>query len=121
MSNVKLDYKNSGITDKEIMKYKEKVIKIHNEFNENANEYLLLLFKYNMYKVLRFKGQEENAEICLAQAGYIAQKYNIMFEFDTDPNHFIALVDPDEEIIPQDANKYENADINEVLNPESEE
>ncbi len=91
------------------------------EKTENANEYLLLLFKYNMYKVLRFKGQEENAEICLAQAGYIAQKYNIMFEFDTDPNHFIALVDPDEEIIPQDANKYENADINEVLNPESEE
>ena len=38
MSNVKLDYKNSGITDKEIMKYKEKVIKIHNEFNENAND-----------------------------------------------------------------------------------
>lgn len=38
MSNVKLDYKNSGITDKEIMKYKEKVTKIHNEFNENAND-----------------------------------------------------------------------------------
>ena len=38
MANVKLDYKNSGITDKEIMKYKEKVIKIHNEFNENAND-----------------------------------------------------------------------------------
>ena len=44
-----------------------------------------------------------------------------MFEFDTDPNHFIALVDPDDETIPQESNKYENADINEVLNPESEE
>ena len=91
------------------------------EKTENTNEYLLLLFKYNMYKVLRFKGQDENAEICLAHAQYIAQKYNIVFEFDTDPNHFIALVDPDDETIPQESNKYENADINEVLNPESEE
>ena len=30
MSNVKLYYKNSGITQKEIMKYKEKVTKINN-------------------------------------------------------------------------------------------
>lgn len=72
------------------------------EKTENANEYLLLLFKYNMYKVLRFKGQSENSEICLAQAGYITQKYNLTFDFDTNPNHFIPLEDPDEEIIPQD-------------------
>ena len=69
---------------------------------DNANEYLLLLFKYNMYKVLRFKGQAENADICLAQANYIAGKYGIHFEFDTDPSHFIPLEDPDEEIIPQE-------------------
>lgn len=73
------------------------------EKTDNANEYLLLLFKYNMYKVLRFKGQLENAEICLAQANYIAQKYNLLFEFDTNPDNFIALVDPDEEpAIPQE-------------------
>lgn len=67
---------------------------------DSANPYLLLLYKYNMYKVLRFKGQSEQSEICLAQANYIAQKYGINFEFDTDPNNFIAMVDPDEEVPP---------------------
>lgn len=88
---------------------------------DNANEYLLLLFKYNMYKVLRFKGQLENAEICLAQANYIAQKYNMIFEFDTNPDHFIALVDPDEENpIPQKA-AYQESDISEITGKEREE
>lgn len=68
------------------------------EKDERANEYLLMLFKYNMYKVLRFKGDMENADICLAQANYIANKYGIIFEFDTDPAHFVPLVDPDEDI-----------------------
>lgn len=64
---------------------------------DNTNEYLLMLFKYNMYKVLRFQGKDENAQICLAQAAYIAQKYGIDFTFDTDESHFIPLIDPDAE------------------------
>ena len=68
------------------------------EKEERSNEYLLMLFKYNMYKVLRFKNDMENAEICLAQAKYIANKYGIVFEFDTNPDHFIPMVDPDEDM-----------------------
>lgn len=37
MSNVKLDYSNANITEKEIMKYKGKVIDIHNKIHEKAN------------------------------------------------------------------------------------
>lgn len=82
---------------------------------DNANEYLLLLFKYNMYKVLRFKGQLENADICLAQADYIAQKYNLKFEFDTNPDHFVALVDPDEEQpLANEASDFQDVDISDV-------
>lgn len=62
-----------------------------------SNEYFMLLFKYNMYKVLRFQGKTEQSRICLAQANYIAQKFGINFEFDTDPEHFVPLVDPDDE------------------------
>ena len=56
-----------------------------------------MLYKYNMYKVLRFKGEIENSKICLAQANYIAHKYGIKFEFDMNPGHFVPLVDPDDE------------------------
>ena len=84
-----------------------------------ANEYLMLLFKYNMYKVLRFKGQEINSQICLAQANYISKKWGINFEFDTDPDHFIAQVDPDDEenVPPKD---YDTVDASEIVQTEEE-
>lgn len=66
---------------------------------DGSNEYLLLLFKYNMYKVLRFRGQNENAQICLAQADYLINKHGITFAFDTDDSHYIPLDDPDEEFV----------------------
>ena len=88
---------------------------------DSANPYLLLLYKYNMYKVLRFKGQSEQSEICLAQANYIAQKYGINFEFDTDPNDFIAMVDPDEEVPPTaGASGYQDGNINDITGEEGE-
>ena len=88
---------------------------------DSANPYLLLLYKYNMYKVLRFKGQSEQSEICLAQANYIAQKYGINFEFDTDPNNFIAMVDPDEEVPPTaSASGYQDGNINDITGEEGE-
>lgn len=81
-----------------------------------ANEFLMLLFKYNMYKVLRFKGQEANSQICLAQANYIARKWGVNFEFDTDPDHFIAQIDPDDEanLPPKD---YETIEAEDVMGP----
>ncbi len=38
MPNIKLNYETSGIPDKEIMKYKSKVEKIHKKLNEKAND-----------------------------------------------------------------------------------
>jgi len=64
---------------------------------DNSNEYLLLLFKYQMYKVQMYKGNADNAQICISQCGYLVQKHRIGFEFDTDPSHYIPLEDPDDE------------------------
>ena len=82
------------------------------EKTENSNEFILMLFKYNMYKVLRFKGEMEGAEICLAQANYIANKYGIKFEFDTNSDHFIPLVDPDEDT--SNGSNYRTVSVNEL-------
>ena len=38
MPNIKLDYETSGISNKEIMRYKDKILKIHNKLNEHAND-----------------------------------------------------------------------------------
>ena len=43
MSNIKVDFQYSGISEKEIMKYKDKVLEIHNKMHElanNENEFL---------------------------------------------------------------------------------
>ncbi len=59
------------------------------ERNNVTSEYLLMLFKYNMYKVMMFKQDYEKADICIAQAKYLAAKYGITINFDTDKNHYI--------------------------------
>ncbi len=64
---------------------------------DNSNEYLTMLFKYQMFKILMYKGQEDKAQICIAQCNYLSDKYNIKFKFDTDPSHYVPLVDPDDE------------------------
>ena len=61
------------------------------EKNNTTSEYLLMLFKYNMYKVMMFKKQFDKADICIAQANYVAQKYGINFKFDTDSNHYVGI------------------------------
>ena len=66
------------------------------EKNNTISEYLLMLFKYNMYKVMMFKKEYEKAEICLNHAKYIVNKYNINFNFDTDENHYIPVEDIEE-------------------------
>ena len=38
MSNIKLSYETSGISDKEIMRYKEKVLKIHKQMHEKSSD-----------------------------------------------------------------------------------
>ena len=74
---------------------------------DNSNEYILMLFKYNMYKVLTYRRELETAEICIAQAKYLANKHGINFEFDTNPDHYVPLVDPDEELVVNNQNNSE--------------
>ena len=61
MSNIKLNYETSGISEKEMMKYKDKVLKIHNKIHENANNeeeflgWLELPTNYNKEEFERIK------------------------------------------------------------------
>ena len=64
---------------------------------DGSTEYLLMLFKYQMFKVLMYKQQIEQAKICIVQCSYLTQKYGIQFNFDTDASHYVPMVDPDEE------------------------
>lgn len=65
---------------------------------ENTScEYILMLFKYNMFKVMMYKQQYEKAEICLGHAQYLAQKYGINFNFDTDTSHYVAVEEENDE------------------------
>ncbi len=55
------------------------------ERNNLVGEYVLMLFKYNMYKIMTYRKEFESANICLAHAKYIAQKYGINFNFEIEP------------------------------------
>ena len=58
------------------------------EKSDKANEYLLMLFKYNMFKILMYKKEFDKAKMCIEHALYIAQKNNINFAFDLDVSHY---------------------------------
>ena len=58
------------------------------ERSSNANEYLLMMFKYNMFKILMYLKEFDKAKLCIEQAAYIAQKYGVYFEFDADAEHY---------------------------------
>lgn len=61
MSNIKVDFQYSGISEKEIMKYKDKVLEIHNKMNELANNedeflgWLELPTNYNKVEFAKIK------------------------------------------------------------------
>ncbi len=61
MPNIKLNYETSGISEKEILKYKDKVLKIHNKIHEEANKeekflgWLELPTNYNKEEFERIK------------------------------------------------------------------
>ncbi len=74
------------------------------EKNNVTSPYLLMLFKYNMYKVMMFQKQPDKAGILIAHAKYIAEKYGINFRFDTDPSHYIPIEDENSD------NKEDNSD-----------
>lgn len=76
------------------------------EKNSITSEYLLMLFKYNMFKIMMFKKQYDKAEICINHAQYIAQKYGINFVFDTEQSHYVAV--EEEELSLDNAGIFEN-------------
>ncbi len=78
-----------------------------------ASDFVILLFKYNMFKIMMYLGQVDKAQICLNQAYYISQKYNIKFEFDVTPEHYFV---PQAEM-PQENQKQEDSQES-VENPD---
>ncbi len=73
-----------------------------------VSDFFTLLFKYNMFKIMMFKGDGEKAQICINQAFYITQKYGITFEFDTDPSHYYIVIEDAEQVEEQAAEQDEN-------------
>ncbi len=55
-----------------------------------VSDYLMLLIKFNMYKLMKCLKVEDKAEICLAQANYIVKKYALSFNTDVDIDKFLA-------------------------------
>lgn len=55
-----------------------------------VSDYLMLLIKFNMYKLMKCLKVEDKAEICLAQAKYIVKKYGLNFNTDIDIDKFLA-------------------------------
>ena len=67
------------------------------EKNSTTSEYLLMLFKYAMFKVMMYRQDYQKAEICIGHAKYLTAKYGINFNFDTDAEHYVPVIDEDEE------------------------
>ena len=63
---------------------------IQMEKNSKISEYLIMLNKFNMYKVLMCCGEKDKAEICKNQAAYIAQKYDLNFNLNIDINKLMS-------------------------------
>lgn len=86
------------------------------EKNNTTSEYLLMLFKYNMFKILMFKKQPDKAEICMGHAQYIAQKYGVNFIFDTDASHYIPIEEDNvEEAFTEPVSDTATATIDDLL------
>jgi hypothetical protein len=57
---------------------------IQMEKNGGVSEYLTMLYKVNMYNVLKNLNSPEQAQICLNQALHIIQKFGIKFNCNVD-------------------------------------
>ena len=59
------------------------------EKNGVLSEYLTMLNKVNMYKVLMCTNSKDQAQICMNQASYIVQKYGLNFNLNIDINKIL--------------------------------
>ena len=55
-----------------------------------VSDYLMLLIKFNMFKLMKCLKITDKADICLAQAKYIVKKYGLNFSTDVDIDKFLA-------------------------------
>lgn len=55
-----------------------------------VSDYLMLLIKFNMFKLMKCLKVTDKADICLAQAKYIVKKYGLNFSTDVDIDKFLA-------------------------------
>ncbi len=62
---------------------------IQMEKRGTVTEFLTMLHKINMYKVLMNMNSQEQAQICLNQAAYITQKYGLNFNLNIDTEKFM--------------------------------
>ena len=53
------------------------------------SDFLTLLIKFNMYKLMKCLKIEDKADICLSQAKYIVKKYGLNFNTNIDIEKFL--------------------------------
>jgi UDP-N-acetylmuramate-alanine ligase len=53
-----------------------------------VSDYMTLLNKINMYKLLMCIDDTQRAEICMSQAKYIVEKYGLKYDLDIDIDKF---------------------------------
>lgn len=58
------------------------------EKNRLHSELLIMLLNYNLYKVFMFKRELDKAQLCIEQAMTIAEKHDVIFPFDVNPESY---------------------------------
>ncbi|MFI3300472.1 MAG: zinc ribbon domain-containing protein [Candidatus Gastranaerophilales bacterium] len=89
------------------------------EKNSLTSEYLLVLFKYNMFKTMMYKKEFDKAQICIEQAHYLATKFGINFTFDINPDSYITAEEFEENSVSDNNHELDNKKF--VIANESEE
>ena len=82
------------------------------ERSGKVSDYIMMLFKYNMYKIMMHKGQPDKAQICINQSHYITRKHNINYVFNTDSSNY--------EVIAEDEEQSDTEEIQENTQEETE-
>ncbi len=85
---------------------------IQMEKRGGISEYLTMLNKINMYKVLMCMNKQDQAQICMNQASYIVQKYGLSFNLNIDIKKIL---------LENSVNNKAGANVNQNVRPAQEE
>ena len=92
------------------------------ERSGKASDYIMMLFKYNMFKIMMHMGQPDKAQICINQSVYVTRKHGLNYEFDTDASHYEVMADAeDEEFTAQQETNTEQEETAETSTDTTEE